>query len=149
MKVLLRKDIDGVGRRGDIVDVKSGYARNFLFPSGAALVASESLDAQSTSMRRSRDLKDARDHEAAVTQKDAIERSTITIPARAGAQGRLFGSIGPLDIATAITAATGVELDRHQVELEEHLKALGTAEVTVALFGDVRATASIEVVAQG
>jgi large subunit ribosomal protein L9 len=72
MKVLLRSDVRGVGRRGDIVDVKAGYARNFLLPSGSALVASESSEIQATSMRRGRDLRDAASREAAETQKTLI-----------------------------------------------------------------------------
>ena len=80
MKVLLRKDIDGVGRRGDIVDVKGGYARNFLLPSGSALVASDAVAQQASSMRRARDLKDAQDLTAAQTQKAAIESRKLIDP---------------------------------------------------------------------
>jgi large subunit ribosomal protein L9 len=148
MKVLLRKDIDGVGRRGDIVEVRGGYARNFLLPSGSALPASDAVAVQAASMRRSRDLKDAQDTAAAETQKAAIERSTITIPARASAQGKLFGSVGPVEVAAAVTAATGVEVDRAQVALDEHVKELGEQKVTIRLFGELEATAAIEVVAQ-
>jgi large subunit ribosomal protein L9 len=148
MKVLLRKDIDGVGRRGDIVEVKGGFARNFLLPSGSALVASDAVAEQAASMRRSRDLKDAQDLKAAATQKSAIERATVPIPARASAQGKLFGSVGPVEVAAALSVATGVEVDRAQVVLEEHVKELGEHKVAIRLFGDVEATATIEVVAQ-
>jgi large subunit ribosomal protein L9 len=148
MRVLLRKDIDGVGRRGDIVDVKGGYARNYLLPSGSALKASEEVSDQAASMRRSRDLKDAQDLAAAQTQKSAIEAMTIPIPARASAQGKLFGSVGPVEIAAAVSASTGVEVDRSQVVLEEHVRELGELAVPIRLFGDVEAMAKIEVVAQ-
>jgi large subunit ribosomal protein L9 len=148
MRVLLRKDIDGVGRRGDVVEVKGGFARNFLLPSGSAMRATNEMGSQAASMRRSRDLKDAKDLSAAETQRSAIEAKRVTIPARASAQGKLFGSIGPVEVAAALTAATGVEVDRSQVDLEEHLKELGEAAITVRLFGDVRATANVEVVAQ-
>jgi large subunit ribosomal protein L9 len=147
MKVLLRRDIEGVGRRGDVVDVKGGYARNFLLPSGSALIASDQMESQAAAMRRSRDLKDAKDVEAAETQRAAIERAPVIIPARASAQGKLFGSVGPAEIASAL-AATGVEVDRSQVELVEHLKEVGPVSVTIRLFGGVSATAAIEVVAQ-
>lgn len=129
------------------MDVKGGYARNFLLPSGSALVASDQMGSQAAAMRRARDLRDAQDLAAAETQRAAIERGAIKIPARASALGKLFGSIGPLEIATAL-ASTGVEVDRTQVELEEHLKELGQASVTVRLFGGVLATATIDVVAQ-
>ena len=84
MKVLLRSDVRGVGRRGDIVEVKSGYARNFLLPTGAALAASDTMEAQASTMRRSRDLRDAKSREAAEVQKGVIERATVTVAARAG-----------------------------------------------------------------
>ena len=145
MKVLLRKDVEGVGRRGDIVEVKGGYARNYLLPSGSAMVASDAVEDQAAAMRKSRDLRDAQDRTAALTQKAAIEGAKIAIPARASAQGRLFGSVGPVEVANAIAAATGVEIDRTQVVLDEHLKELGDATVTIRLFGDVEATANVEV----
>jgi large subunit ribosomal protein L9 len=148
MKVLLRRDIEGVGRRGDIVEVKGGYARNYLLPSGAAMTASDTIATQASSMRKSRDLKDAKDHVAAETQKAALEKTKIAVPARASAQGKLFGSVGPTEIATAVSAATGVDVDRTQVALDEHLKELGEVPVTIRLFGGVEATVTVEIVAQ-
>lgn len=148
MKVLLRRDVDGVGRRGDIVEVKGGYARNFLLPSGSALVASDAVAGQAATMRRKRDLKDAKDVAAASAQKGALERVPVPIPARAGPQGKLFGSVGPAEIATALSASTGITIDRAQIVLDEHLKDLGTAPVRVRLFGGVEAEVTVEVVAQ-
>jgi len=145
--VLLRRDVDGVGRRGDIVEVRGGFARNFLLPSGAALVASDAVADQAAAMRRKRDLKDAQDLAAAEAQKTAIERATVRVPARASAQGKLFGSVGPVEVAAAIASSTGVEVDRAQVQLAEHLKELGEASVPVRLFGGVEANARVEVVA--
>lgn len=147
MKVLLRRDIEGVGRRGDIVEVKGGYARNFLLPSGAAMTASDAVSSQAASMRRSRDLRDAKDLEAAATQKAALERAPVDVAARAGTAGKLFGSVGPTEIAAAVSLATGVEVDRTQVALDEHLKELGEVPVTVRLFGGVEATVTVRVVA--
>src|ERR1039458_7989760 len=95
MKVLLRSDVHGLGRRGDIVTVKSGYARNFLLPSGAALVASTSTETQAALMRRARDVLDAKSREAAEAQKALIEQSTLTIAARASANGRLLLAAPP------------------------------------------------------
>ena len=147
MKVLLRRDVEGVGRRGDIVEVKGGYARNFLLPSGSALAASDGVAGQATAMRRSRDLRDAQDLSAAATQKAELERATVRVAARAGTHGKLFGSIGPVEIATAVATATGVDVDRGQIVLAEHLKELGAANVTVTLFGGVTASVALEVVA--
>jgi large subunit ribosomal protein L9 len=148
MKVLLRSDVRGLGRRGDIVVVKSGYARNFLLPSGAALVASDSTEVQAVLMRKSRDILDAKSREAAEAQKALIEKTPLTIAARASANGRLFGSIGESDIVNALRSATGISLDRHSVALDEHLKDVGTAAATVTLFDGVSATVNIEVVAK-
>ena len=148
MKVLLRTDVHGLGRRGDIVVVKSGYARNFLLPSGAALAASSATEVQAASMRKARDIVDAKSREAAEAQKVLIEKATLTIEARASANGRLFGSIGETDIVNAIRTATGISLDRHAIFLGEHLKEVGSASATVTLFDGVTATVNVEVAAK-
>ncbi len=148
MKVLLRNDIKGIGRRGDIVDVKSGYARNFLLPSGAAVNASAATEAQAASMRKARDIRDQASRDAALVQKGLIEAQTLTIASRAGGNGRLFGSVTEADVVNAIRTATGISLDRHAVTMEEHLKELGAATVSVNLFDGVEATVNLEVVAK-
>jgi large subunit ribosomal protein L9 len=148
MKVLLRNDVRGLGRRGDIVDVKSGYARNFLLPSGAALQANSSTELQAASMRKARDILDAKSRDAAEAQKALIQQRTLTIEARASANGRLFGSITEADVVNAIRTATGISLDRHAIFLAEHLKDVGSATATATLFDGVEATVTIEVVAK-
>ena len=146
MKVLLRSDVRGLGRRGDIVVVKSGYARNFLLPSGAALIASDQTEIQAASMRKSRDLLDAQSRAAAEAQKALIESTPVTIEARASANGRLFGSITESDVVNSLRSATGISLDRHAITMSEHLKDVGSASAT--LFDGVIASISIEVVAK-
>src|ERR1700684_921576 len=121
MKVLLRSDVRGVGRRGDIVEVKSGYARNFLLPTGAAMKASDTTEAQASSMRKSRDLRDAASKEAAEAQRAIIESQTLSIAARASANGRLFGSVTEEDVVNALRTATGISLDRHALRVAERL----------------------------
>jgi large subunit ribosomal protein L9 len=148
MKVLLRSDIHGVGRRGDIVDVKSGYARNFLFPSGAAMVASDTTELQAAAMRKGRDLRDAQSREAAETQRGVIEQQTFTVAARAGANGRLFGSVTEADIVNVLRTATGISLDRHAIHMVEHLKEVGESSVTATIYEGVEATIKVEVVAK-
>jgi large subunit ribosomal protein L9 len=148
MKVLLRSDIQGVGRRGDIVDVKSGYARNFLLPTGAALAASDSMEAQAASMRKSRDVRDAKSRQAAEVQRSVIEQATVTIAARAGSNGRLFGSVTESDVVNAIRTATNISLDRHAIHMTEHLKEIGSSSVSATLFDGVVATVNVEVVAK-
>lgn len=147
MKVLLRDDVAGVGRRGDIVKVASGFARNFLLPEGRAIVASDGIEGQAERMRRGRDLQEARDRQAAEAQSAQLAGAVIPMRARAASGGRLFGSIGPGDVADAIKAAKGVDVDRRRVVLPEHIKETGTFEVTVELFSDVTAVLSVEVAA--
>lgn len=148
MKVLLRSDIRGVGRRGDIVEVKSGYARNFLLPSGAAMKASDSTEVQASSMRKSRDLRDAANKEAAEAQRTIIEAQSLSIAARAGANGRLFGSVTEADVVNALRTATGISLDRHVIHMTEHLKEVGASTVTATLFDGVDATINVEITAK-
>jgi large subunit ribosomal protein L9 len=148
MKVLLRSDVRGVGRRGDIVEVKSGYARNFLLPTGAALKANDTMELQAASMRKARDLRDAQSRTAAETQRAVIEQATVTVAARAGSNGRLFGSVTEADIVNALRTATNISLDRHAIIMDEHLKEVGSATVSVRLFEGVVASIKVEVVAK-
>jgi large subunit ribosomal protein L9 len=147
MRVLLRGDVEGVGRRGDIVNVSDGYARNFLFPSGQALKATEGIEGQATSMRRARDLRTAQDEQAARTQADALSGVTLTIAARAGANGRLFGSVAAAEIADALVAQTGIEVDRESIVLSDSIKSVGLVEVPIHLFGGLSVSVSVEVTA--
>lgn len=149
MKVVLRTDVTGVGRRGDIVDVAGGYARNFLLPRGAAMVATDGIEAQASAMRRSRDLREAKDRAAAETKAQTLAGAALRIEARAGSAGRLFGSVTAADIAEAAKASKGVELGRHQIELDEPVKELGTYEVPVHLFAGVSTVVMVEVVPAG
>src|SRR3546814_10772333 len=133
MKVVLRSDLAQVGKKGDIVDVADGYARNFLVPKGLAFAASPGVEAQATAMRRGRDLRDANDRAAATEVATTLVPKVITITARAGAEGKLFGSITSADVAEAVAAQTGVELDRRKLHLDEPIKSLGTHLVPVKL----------------
>lgn len=148
MKVLLREDIKGVGRRGDIVKVSGGYARNYLFPEGKALEATDSMAAQSESMKKARSARDAKDRDTAEAQASTLSGAVIGIPARAAAGGRLFGSIGPVEVAAAIAEQKGIALDVHKVIMAEHIKEVGSGEVTLALFEDVVVAVGIEVIAK-
>src|SRR5688572_10222990 len=98
MRIVLRTDVDGVGKKGDILDVADGYARNYLIPRGRAIKATAGVEAQAAAMRRSRDLKDAKDREGAETVARTLVPLVIKINARAGTEGRLFGSITAQDI---------------------------------------------------
>jgi large subunit ribosomal protein L9 len=148
MKVILRADIADVGKRGDICDVASGYARNYLFPKGLAIVATDGAVAQAASMRRARDLRDAQDRSAAEEVARTLVPRTITIKAKAGTGGRLFGSVTSTDIVEAVEAQTGVVLDRRKVHLDDPIKVLGNYSVQVKLHSDVEFPVNFEVVAR-
>ncbi len=94
MKVVLRSDVDGVGRRGDIVDVAGGFARNFLLPQGRAMLATDGVAAQAAAMRRGRDLREAADRERRRPRRQILAGAVLRVEARAGSAGRLFGSVG-------------------------------------------------------
>lgn len=147
MKVLLRHDVDGIGRRGDIVDVADGYARNFLIPGGLGLIATQGIQSQAAWMRRARDLREANDRQAAEAKAKVLAGATLRVSARASSTGRLFGSVGAAEVADAAREQKGVEVDRHAVALGEAIKATGTYEVTVRLFGDIVTPVTVEVVA--
>jgi large subunit ribosomal protein L9 len=149
VKVVLRADVDNVGKKGDVLDVADGFGRNYLVPKGLAMVAAKGAVAQAASMRRSRDVKDARDRESAEVVARELVPSVIRIPMKAGAEGRLFGSVTAADVVEAVHAQAGVELDRRRLHLAEPIKSLGTHEVPVKLHADVEFQITVEVVAQG
>ncbi len=145
-KVVLRADIPGVGKKGDILDVADGFARNYLVPRGQALVASRGIEAQANSMRRSRDVKDGRERDAAEQVARTLVPAVITLKAKTtGAQGRLFGSITTSDVADAVLAQTGVTLDKRNLHLAESIRTLGTHQVQVKLHADVQFPVTVEV----
>jgi large subunit ribosomal protein L9 len=145
MKIILRSDLPAVGKRGDTCEVADGYARNFLLPRGLAFKATEGAVAQGIAMRRKRDLRDAADRSAAETIASKLVASTIKISARAGSEGRLFGSITNADIVTAVQSQTGVALDRRHIA-SDAIKTLGEHSVTVKLHSDVQFPLRLEVV---
>jgi len=147
MKVILRADVPSVGNKGDVLDVADGYARNYLVPRGLAMKATKGVVAQAEAMRRNRAAKEARDVDAAQTAASSLQGARIEIPARAGEGGKLFGSVTASDIAEAIQAQRGIEVDRRRVGLDEPVKELSEVEVEVKLHTDVAATVTVVVVA--
>ena len=148
MKVVLREDVEKLGRKGDLLEVADGYARNYLVPRGLAIVATKGVVNQAAAMRRNRQLRDDRDKEAAQEIAGRLTGSPVTVSARAGEAGKLFGSITTADIVAAVQEQTNVEIDRRKVTLAEPLKELGTAEVPVQLHAEVTVTLTVEVVAE-
>ncbi len=146
MRVILRTDVKGVGNKGDVIDVTNGYGRNFLLPRGLAFVASTGAEAQAEGMRRSRDIKDAADRSAAEEVAKTLVSSPVTISARVGADEKLFGSVTSADIAEAVAAQTGVEIDRKQLVLAEPIRTVGTHLVPLKLHANVEFPVTVEVV---
>jgi large subunit ribosomal protein L9 len=147
VKVVLRADIAQVGKKGDIVDVADGFARNFLVPKGLAFRATPGVSQQAAAMRRGRDLRDANDRAAAEEVARTLVSKVVTIRARAGSEGKLFGSVTSADVAEAVQAQTGIALDRRKLHVDEPIKAVGTHVVPAKLHADVEFPITVEVVA--
>ena len=148
MKVVLRDDIENVGRKGDLIEVTDGFARNYLVPRGLAMKATKGVVQQADAMRRNRDARDAREREAAQALADQLTGQRIELRARAGEGGRLFGSVTAADVVEAVRVQTGVELDRRKTQLADPLKELGAVEIPVKLHTDVEVTLTVDVVAE-
>lgn len=148
MKVLLRSDIKGIGRRGDIVNVSSGHARNFLLPNDLAIVANAGTIAQAEVMRKACEQQIAADRESARLVASSLSTTVIKIAARAGNEGRLFGSINAAEIAKAVLDQTGVTIDRKNIQVETPLRQLGEHSVSAEIFSDVVATLKLEIIAK-
>ena len=149
MKLLLRSDVDGVGKRGDIVDVANGFARNSLIPKGYAIKASPGVEKQAEQMRRSRLIKDATERAGAEEIAKKLVPAIIHIAARAGDEGRLFGSVTTTEIADAVRGQTNIDLDRKDLLMDEAIKTTGTHSVTAKLHADVQFQITVEVTASG
>jgi large subunit ribosomal protein L9 len=149
MKVVLRDDVEKLGRKGDLVEVKPGYARNYLVPRGLAIVANRGVVQQAEAMKRNREARDRREREAALALSAQLEGRALTIVARAGEGGKLFGSVGSADVVAAVQEQLGVEIERRAVGgVDEPWKELGTFEVTIRLHPDVVPKVSVNVVGQ-
>ena len=147
VKVILRSDVAKVGKKGDVVDVSPGFARNYLVAKGMAMPASEGAIAQGAAMRRARDVRDAKDRESAEQVARVLVSKVIRIPAKAGTEGRLFGSVTVVDVVAAVEAQAGIVLDRRRIALDP-IKTLGVHEIPVKLHSEVEFRITAEVVTQ-
>ena len=147
MKLVLRADVPQVGKKGDIVDVADGYGRNYLVPKGLAFAATNGVEAQASAMRRNRDVRDASARSAAQDVATKVVAQVVTIAARAGAEGKLFGSVTTSEVADAVAAQIGVVIDRRDLHLDEPIKTLGTHVVPAKLHAEVEFPITVEVVA--
>ena len=148
MRVILRRDLAELGKRGDIVDVADGYGRNYLLPRGLALKATEGAVDQAAKMRRSRDLRDAHDREAAQTVATTLVPKVITITAKSGSEGKLFGSIGTSDVAEACEKA-GHPVERSEVRLPGGpIRTVGEHVISLHLHGDIDIPVPLTIIAE-
>ena len=148
MKLILKQEVAGLGGPGDLVEVADGYGRNFLLPQGKAILATKGSEKQIAVIRRAREVREVRDLGTARDLAAQLGALTVTLPARAGDGGRLFGSVTTADVVDAVTRAGGPKLDKRRVVLASPIKALGTHTVTVKVHPEVDATVSLEVVPQ-
>ena len=145
MKVLLRRDVKGIGRRGDIVTVSSGHARNYLIPNGLAVEATDGAVAQADTLKRSRDLREAADKESARAIAAVFAETPLRVTAKAGATGKLFGSVTAGDLVSAVERQFHVVIERKHVDIPAPIREVGVHTVHVTLYADVRGTLTVDV----
>ncbi|HEX6655751.1 MAG TPA: 50S ribosomal protein L9 [Candidatus Limnocylindria bacterium] len=145
MKVILKHDVKGLGRAGDVKDVKDGYARNFLLPNGAAVVANTGALKNWERHRAERDERDRVEREDAEATAEKLRSLKIEIPVKAGERNRLFGSVTNREIAEFI-GREGIDIDRHAIHLREPIKTVGDHRVEVRLLAGVEAQVTVTVV---
>jgi len=146
MKLILTQEVSGLGAPGDVVEVAPGYGRNYLVPQGLAIQATRGAEKQIATIRRAREVREVRDLGQAQAMKAQLADLKVTLPARSGDGGRLFGSVTTADIVDAVAKAGGPKLDKRLLQLQP-IKSLGAHTVTVKVHPEVEATLTVDVVA--
>ena len=149
MKVLFKKDVAEVAKAGQVKDVADGYARNFLIPRGLAVAATSAALKQVAEVQAVAARHAAEEEQAAQGLKEQLEAQPIVIEAKAGSQGRLYGSVTTADVATAIQKQIGASVDRRDLDIADPVRQVGTYQVTARLHRAVTASVTIEVRAIG
>ena len=146
MKVILTHEVSGLGTAGDVVDVKDGYARNYLFPRKLGTSWTAGGQKQVDSILKARESRTIKSLDDAKAVKSRIEGTTVTLSAKAGNSGRLFGAVSGSDLAAAVVKAGGTELDKRKIEVPGHIKTVGSYVALVRLHPEVQAKLAFEVV---
>jgi large subunit ribosomal protein L9 len=146
-KLILTHEVTGLGAPGDVIDVKNGYARNFLIPQGFAVTWTRGGEKQVGSIKAARAAREHATIEEAQDLRDKLQATAVTLAVKAGASGRLFGSVKTSDIADAVAAAGLGAIDKRKIEITTPIKATGRHEATVRLRDEILATITIQVVA--
>ena len=145
MKLILTQEVTGLGGPGDVVDVAGGYGRNYLVPRGLAMRWTRGGEKQIEAIRRARSVRAIKSQDDAKAAAGTLASMTVKLERRAGTGGRLFGSIMPADIAAAVAASGGPELDKRLIEIKNPIKTVGSHQVAIRLHPEVRATLNVEV----
>jgi large subunit ribosomal protein L9 len=147
MKVILTHEVSHLGNPGDVVDVKDGYARNFLFRRGLATAWTKGGQKQVEAIAKGREVRAVKTLEEAKSIKGNLENKAVTVVAHAGQSGRLFGAVSTADVAAAVKASGGPSLDRRKIEITHPIKVVGSHQALVRLHPEVQAVVTLEVVA--
>ena len=147
MKVILTKDVKAQGKKGDIIDVSDGYARNYLFPNGLAQPATATAVNSIKIAKEAADRRRQIEHDEAVELCKRLAGTTVSVKIKTGANGKLFGSLNSAAISEALKAM-GIELDKKKIVISEPIKALGRYSVTVKPFAEVSGKLTVDVVAE-
>ncbi|MCW2541554.1 MAG: rplI [Frankiales bacterium] len=147
MKLILTQEVTGLGLAGDVVEVADGYGRNYLIPRGSAINWSKGAEKQISQIKRARDAREIRGLDHAKEIKAELENLSVTLAARAGEGGKLFGSVTQADVVSAVKSAGGPLIDKKRVHLPGHIKTTGAHTVTVELHSDVIASVPVTVAA--
>ncbi|MBV9450079.1 MAG: 50S ribosomal protein L9 [Streptosporangiaceae bacterium] len=145
MKLILTQEVGGLGAPGDVVDVAPGYGRNYLIPRGFAMPWTRGAEKQIDLIKRARSAREIRGLEDAQAIANQLSGLRVRMRRRAGASGRLFGSVGSADIVAAVREAGGPELDRRRIEVRDPIKTIGSHQVRVRLHAEVSAPVDIEI----
>ncbi|HTX56156.1 MAG TPA: 50S ribosomal protein L9 [Candidatus Acidoferrales bacterium] len=146
MKLILLSDVKALGKKGDVVDVAEGYARNFLLPRNLASEANKGALAAHADQKRAQAKREAQTLADAKELATRIESTPLDVKAKAGGNGKLFGAVTNADVAHAIASTLSVDVDKHKIEIKSQIKALGTYPVEIKLHRNVVAKATINVV---
>ncbi len=147
MKIILTHEVASLGAPGDVVEVKDGYARNYLVPRGDAIRWTKGAEKEIVSIKRAREVRSVHDLGHAQEIKDQLEALAVTLAARAGDGGRLFGSVTVSDVADAVKAAGGPDVDKRRIEIGNAIKTVGSHQVNVRIHPEVVATVALDIVA--
>ncbi|WP_420110973.1 50S ribosomal protein L9 [Pseudactinotalea sp.] len=145
-KLILTHEVTGLGAPGDVIDVKDGYARNYLLPRGLATGWTKGAQKQIDAIQAARRKREIATIEDARAARDSLQSKPVVVQVRSGESGRLFGAVTTTDIAEAVAAAGGVSVDRRKIEVKNPIKSLGSHQVSVRLHDDVTATLEVQVV---